>query len=507
MSHRFTALTVALTASIAFFLGITVAERSLVAPGAPTLPVAVRAAGAPAPAVVPPGGAVNFADVAALVNPAVVNVDAASRRRAQNAPARELGAPGGWDDESPETEGRRPGDPEVPNSGSGSGVIIEADGYILTNHHVIDGAERITVKLSDGRNLRARVIGADPATDVALIKVDASAPLPVARLGDSALLRVGEWVCAIGNPLAYEHTVTVGVISYLGRKLYDASLDDYIQTDAAINYGNSGGPLINARGEVIGINAAMSWKASNIGFAIPINQAVSILPQLKAVGRVTRGYLGVTLRDLDPDLVESLALGDLAGALVQDVTDGSPGARAGLRAYDVILSVDGEAVRSNDELVRRIAAREPGAVVRLRLVRDGQEQYLNVRLTERPAVEGAEDGGAPGPGGASPARNPVGGLGVGVRELDRAAHRRLQLPDALTGVLVTAVDPLSSAYDAGMERGDIVLEINRQPVRSIADYQRLTRGLSPGRVVALYCYVPDIGQRALRAVRVEALPE
>lgn len=506
MSHRFTVLTAALAAATAFLLGLTV-DRAMDGP-APAAPVVVRAAAPPLAPVALPAGGVNFADVAALVNPAVVNVDAASRRRAAGGLLRDPATPERWGEESQENDGRRPGDPDMPEAGSGSGVIIEADGFILTNHHVIDGAERITVKLADGRSLRARVVGSDPATDVALIKVDAPAPLPAARLGDSGLLRVGEWVCAIGNPLAYEHTVTVGVVSYLGRKLYDASLDDYIQTDAAINYGNSGGPLINARGEVIGINAAMSWKASNIGFAIPINQAVAILPQLKANGRVSRGYLGVTLRELDPDLVESLGLGAVSGALVQDVTDGSPGARAGLRAYDVILSVDGETVRSNDDLVRRIAAGAPGMVVRLRVVRDGSEQHVAVRLTERPAAEGqAEAGSSVETPRARPARAPVGGLGVGVREIDRAAHRRLDLPSGMAGVVVTAVDPLSNAYDAGMERGDVILEINRQPVRSLADYQRLTGGLAPGRVVAVYCYVPELGQRALRAVRVEALPE
>lgn len=504
MSHRFTVLTVALSAAITFLLGITVGQRGADAPPAAVAPappdVKPRASLAPGP----PGGAISFADVAALVNPSVVNVDAASRRHASRDRGRALPPP----PDGSEEDGRQMGDPESPEAGAGSGVIVEADGHILTNHHVIQGAERITVKLADGRSLRARVIGSDPATDVALIKVDAAEPLPAARIGDSTLLRVGEWVCAIGNPLAYEHTVTVGVVSYLGRKLYDASLDDYIQTDAAINYGNSGGPLINARGEVIGINAAMSWKASNIGFAIPINQAMGIVPQLKAAGRVSRGYLGVTLRDLDPDVVESLGLRNVSGALVQDVTDGSPGARAGLRPYDVILRVDGDPVRSNDDLVRRIAARVPGMAVRLRVLRDGQEQDCAVRLTERPPGENEEPGGAfGGKGATAPARAPVGGVGVGVRELDRATARRLDLPDGVFGVLVTAVDPLSSAYDAGMERGDVILEVNRQPVRTLADFQRLTRGVSPGRVLAIYCYLPDLGQRALRAVRVEAFPE
>src|SRR5438552_6413796 len=220
-------------------------------------------------------------------------------------------------------------DQNAPHRGAGSGFIIDADGSILTNNHVIDRAERITVKLSDGRSLRARVIGADPDTDIALIKVDGQTGLPVAPLGDSASLRMGEWVCAIGNPLGYEHTVTVGVVSFLGRKLFDMSLDNYIQTDAAINFGNSGGPLINSRGEVIGINAAISSRASSIGFAVPINGASNVLPQLRARGRVSRGYMGVGLRDVDVHVEHSLNLQVSRAARVQDMTAGSPADRAG----------------------------------------------------------------------------------------------------------------------------------------------------------------------------------
>src|SRR6185503_3672086 len=242
--------------------------------------------------------------------------------------------------------------PDAPRRGTGTGFLIDPDGLILTNHHVIEGAERLTVKLADGRSLRADVIGSDPDTDIALIKVSGNGPFPHAMLGDSSKLRVGEWVCAIGNPLAYEHTVTVGVISFLGRKLFDPSLDNYIQTDAAISFGNSGGPLINSRGQVVGINSAVSRQASNIGFAVPINQARAILKQLRTTGRVERGYIGVTLRDVDPDIQTSLKLSRGDGALVQDVTPGSPGARVGLRAYDVIVSVDGAPVRTHDRLIR-----------------------------------------------------------------------------------------------------------------------------------------------------------
>src|SRR6185295_18764752 len=211
-------------------------------------------------------------------------------------------------------------------------------------NHVIERAERIVVTLSDGRSLRAKVIGADPDTDIALLKVDSPKALPVAPIGDSSSLRMGEWVCAIGNPLGYEHSVTVGVVSFLGRKLFNESLDNYIQTDAAINFGNSGGPLINAQGQVVGINAAISSRASGIGFAVPIDGTRAILPQLKAKGRVARGYIGVGLRDVDPDLERSLKLSVSHGALVQDVTEGSPADRAGLRPYDIVVSLDDSAI-------------------------------------------------------------------------------------------------------------------------------------------------------------------
>ncbi|MBL8140516.1 MAG: trypsin-like peptidase domain-containing protein [Acidobacteria bacterium] len=507
MMRRLAPALFVLTTIVGFMVGFTVRPR--------TGPVAAEPRGGVAPAEpisasarATSPGAVNFADVAARLNPAVVNVEAASRSRQAQAdrqvPQRELF------DEVPDDGGDAgdPVEPELPDEGSGSGFIVEADGHILTNHHVIAGADRVTVKLADGRSLRAVVIGSDPATDVALIKVDAGAPLPVAPLGDSAGVRVGEWVCAIGNPLAYEHTVTVGVVSFLGRKLFDASLDDYIQTDAAINFGSSGGPLINARGEVIGMNAAISRKARNIGFAIPINQARAILPQLKSDGRVARGYLGVTLRDLDPDLSKSLRLSPSAGALVQDVTEGSPGARAGIRPYDVIVSVDGTRVRTNDDLIRHIAARPPGMGTTLQVLRDGRELSVALRLGERPSV-GEEEGARPAParGTPRPADTPSIALGVSVRDLDRSLARRLHVPDGMRGVVVSAVDPLGPAYEAGVERGDIILEVNRVPVPALAEYLGATRAARPGDVLAFFCYLPDLGQRALRAVRVEASQE
>jgi serine protease Do len=366
---------------------------------------------------------------------------------------------------------------------------------------VIQNAERIMVKFSDGRSVQARVLGVDPDTDIALIKVEAK-NLPVAPMGDSETLRVGEWVCAIGNPLAYEHTVTVGVVSYLGRKLFDSSLDNYIQTDAAINFGNSGGPLINGRGEVVGINSAISQRASNIGFAVPINEARAILPQLKAEGRVARGYMGVTLSDVDPDLQRSLRLTSTQGALVQDVTNGSPGHRAGLRAYDLITGIDDRRVVNNNEIIREVARRGPGTLARLQVVRDGRTQTLTVRLGERPTRTAGRvlDDANP----VRPSSNVVMPLGLSVRDIDGATARRLRLPSGVNGVVVTRVDPLSSASDAGLQRDHIVMEINRRPINSADAYNRLARAAHPGDVLAVYVYIPGSEQRSIRAIRVDA---
>jgi serine protease Do len=314
---------------------------------------------------------------------------------------------------------------------------------------------------------------------------------------------MGEWVCAIGNPLGYEHTVTVGVVSYLGRKLFDASLDNYIQTDAAINFGNSGGPLINSRGEVIGINAAISSRASNIGFAVPINGASGVLPQLRARGRVSRGYIGVQLREVDADLQRSLNLPVTHGAFVQDVTSGSPADRAGIRAYDVVLSFDGANVTNDDDLIRQISGKTPGSAAPVRLLRDGREITITVKLSERPRRDTGN--AAAQPSKVQPIRDSDDDapLGLTVRDLDAAAFNRYELPRDIRGVLITRVEPLSPSFDADVQRGTVLLQINRKPVESVADYRRLARAAHPGDVVALYIYSPDLDQRQLKTVRVE----
>ncbi|MEO7787986.1 MAG: trypsin-like peptidase domain-containing protein [Vicinamibacterales bacterium] len=440
---------------------------------------------------------VSFADVSERINAAVVNIDA-SANPAGRGPVRS-GRPTG------EAPPDGPRELDAPRPGSGSGFVIDKAGYILTNQHVIEAAQRITVTLADGRSFRAEVVGADAAIDIALLRIDGAADLPEAPLGNSDQLRVGEWVCAIGNPLGYVHSVTVGVVSFVGRKLYDPSLDNYIQTDAAINFGNSGGPLINTRGEVVGINAAVSPRTSSIGFAVPINQAVAVLPQLKSTGRVARGFLGVTLTDVTPGLQRALGLTVARGAVVQDISVSSPAERAGLRPYDVVVDVEGQAVESNDELIREIAARAPGTAARLAIVRDGRRQTLVVKLSERPR-RGEEFGGVAGPPEAGPSRPadapPRSPLGITVRALDRTFLGRVEVPEPIRGVVIRVVDQAGPAY-AVLRRGLVIMEINRRETPTLAAYDTLVAAAKPGDVMAIYFYDPSLGQRSLVTVTVE----
>jgi serine protease Do len=441
----------------------------------------------PAP-LAPPGlfgSAPSFADVVAQVNPAVVHVDVIEdttddpHAGVVDAPALDL-----------------------PRRGEGSGFIVDPNGYILTNHHLVPGPGRIRVRLADRRELPARLVGSDPSTDLALLKLDERG-LPTVRLGDSDRLRVGDWVCAIGNPLEFDHTVTVGVVSSLGRKIWNQSFDAYIQTDAAINPGNSGGPLVNRHGEAVGISAAVSSEAQGIGFAVPINVARSVLGQLRDRGRVERGYLGIELHELDPDLARMIGLADTRGALVLDVEHGEPAAKAGLRRWDVIKSVSGQAVEDGDDLVRTISALRPGTEVRLGVIRDGRALVLQALLEARGAEEEVEPQAQATPQ-ATPARKGD-ALGLVVGNLPAATRAELRVPQDRVGVVVRDVLGVDPGVDA-LEQGDLVVEINRRPTPDLAAYRRVLGALEPGEPVWLYVFRPRPQASFLTRVYVEKRP-
>ena len=489
--NRLIWIVAALTGVVGFLLGL-VAMRSdapasrdagLVIPAAVSAPVSTPVVINDAPG---PPAAADFAAVAARLNAAVVNVDAAVRG---DSGAR---TNSGWRRDLAD-------DPAMPREGKGSGFIIDPSGYILTNFHVVEGADRLTVTLGDGRTFQASVAGVDPALDVALIKITATGPLPTAVLGDSERLRVGQWVCAIGNPLGYVHSVTVGVVSFLGRKLFDQTLDAYIQTDAAISLGNSGGPLVDAEGRVIGITSAVSSQAASIGFAIPISCVVAVLPQLRERGRVSRGDLGAGLTRVTPALQLALALSVDHGALVQDVPAETPAERAGLRPYDVILSADGVDIRSDEELLRHVAAKAPGTATSLDVLRAGNRHKFIAKLAERPIpassqrrVQRAEARPA-----AEREQDP---LGLAVRVLDPSSALRRALPESVQGVVVVDVDPAGPARVARLRPGQIVLEVNRQPTLSVAAFHAAVNGIARGGAAAVLVYDPISNQRMLVAI-------
>jgi serine protease Do len=391
---------------------------------------------------------------------------------------------------------------DLPRRGEGSGFIVDPSGYILTNHHLVPGPGRIRVRLADRRELPARLVGSDPSTDLALLKLEAKG-LPTVRLGDSDRLRVGDWVAAIGNPLEFDHTVTVGVVSSLGRKIWNQSFDAYIQTDAAINPGNSGGPLVNRHGEAVGISAAVSSEAQGIGFAVPINVARAVLGQLRDRGRVERGYLGIELHELDPDLARMMGLADARGALVLDVFAGEPAAKAGLRRYDVIKSVSGQAVEDGDGLVRAISAMRPGTQVRLGVVRDGKLVEVPAMLDARGADEG-QDVAQPAAPKALPARYGD-ALGLVVGNLPAATRVELRVPPDRLGVVVRDVLGADPGVDA-IEEGDLIVEINKRPTPDVAAYRRVLGGLDAGAPAWLYVFRPRPQRSLLTRVYVERRP-
>lgn len=365
----------------------------------------------------------------------------------------------------------------IPNApGSGAGVIITPDGHIITNNHVVGDATEIEVRLSDKTKLIAQVVGKDPDTDLAVLKVTSNHPLPSARFGDSTTVRVGQWVLAVGNPFGLERTVTLGVVSGIGRENVNLSrYENFIQTDASINPGNSGGPLFNLRGEVIGINTAIINFAQGIGFAIPSNMAKQVLQQLVAQGRVVRGWLGVGIQPLTPELAKKFGVTEQEGVLVNEVFEKDPAAAAGIKPGDVITRIEGAVIDSPNRLSRIVAGLAPGATTKVEVVRNQQRMVLDVALTERrdQAIVASL------PQSRSEAK-----LGLDVQDLTAALSEKFKLHEN-RGVLITKVDPGSLAHSEGLREGDLIKEVNRVEVGSVGDFTSAVSKVRRGDTVLL----------------------
>jgi len=416
-------------------------------------------------AVVPHGVPNTFADLAEASSPGVVNISAEKAMSAH--PLEEFFGMPNFPFQLPEQQQPMPRERKQLVPSLGTGFVISKDGYIVTNNHVIEETEKLTVKFNDGSELPATIIGRDPKTDIGLIKVEAKKPLFALPLGDSEGVRPGEWVVAIGNPFGLEHTVTAGIVSAKHRNIDHGAYDDYIQTDAAINPGNSGGPLLNLSGEVIGINTAINPRANTIGFAVPIDMAKAILPQLKASGHVTRGWLGVVIQGVTPELAEELGLDETKGALVSKVIEDGPGAKAGIEKMDVIREFDGQPVDTYDDLPKIVASTPVNKKVDISVIRDGKRVVLHpkIALLEEPDAETQKTSATPAP--------PLGAksFGLAVQDLSRELAEQLGLEDT-KGVVVTSVDPDGPASEAGIRQGDVILEVGRQEVKDAKSLQK-----------------------------------
>jgi serine protease Do len=431
---------------------------------------------APAP-VLAFGAPESFADLAAQISPSVVNITTTSTvaATAEGNPMVPPGSP--FEDLFPDQNGPR--GPQR-SEALGSGFVISEDGYIVTNNHVIEGADSIEIEFFTGKKLPAKLVGTDPKTDIALLKVETDAPLPFVQFGDSDLARVGDWVVAMGNPLGQGFSVSAGIVSARNREL-SGTYDDYLQTDAAINRGNSGGPLFNMDGQVIGVNTAIlspNGGSIGIGFSMASNVVTKVVDQLKQFGETRRGWLGVRIQDVTPDIAESMGLTEAKGALVTDVPDG-PSKTAGIKPGDVITMFDGNEVTDANSLTRRVADAPVGEAVPVVVLREGKSETLQVTLGRREDEE-AKAFPAATPAPAEPSEMDL--LGLTLSPLNDDLRGKLGLEPGAEGLVVTGVDQTSEAFTKGLREGDIITEAGQQKVLRLKDLQdRIAEAKSAGR--------------------------
>jgi len=401
----------------------------------------------------------NFSDLAEKVRPGVVNIQVAKKvKNAGFAQGNPFGDRNPFGDFfGPFSEGNPPRGPQ--QRGVGSGFVMSRDGYILTNNHVVEDADQIKVKFANGKEVEGKVVGRDPKTDLAVIKIGGATNLQPLTLGNSDDLKVGNWVVAVGSPFGLEQTVTAGIVSAKGRTIGAGPYDNFIQTDASINPGNSGGPLINMKGEVVGINTAIIADGQGIGFAIPINMAKEIVPQLEAKGHVTRGWLGVGIQEMTPELAKSLGLKEKEGALVAQVFSGSPAEKAGIEAGDVIVEFHGKQIIESKDLPRIVASTPVGESVVVKVSRDGKVMDRQVKLGEMEEKD------------VQVSKTPTShkSLGITLQNVTPEIAKGLGLKKE-SGVVVARVEPGSPAADAGIQRGDVIQEVNRKTVKDVEDF-------------------------------------
>jgi len=456
---------------VAFFIVslVGVLRSSFTSSGAPEIPAAQAV---PSASNTPGSTPNSFSDLVERVKPAVVNISTSKTFKGRGGFGTPFGGSPFGDDFFDRFFGDMPRR-DFKQRSLGSGFIISNDGYIFTNNHVVEQADKIRVKISDGKEYDAKVIGTDANTDIALIKIKPDNSLPVADIGDSEAVRVGEWVVAIGNPFGLDATVTAGIVSAKGRVIGAGPYDNFIQTDASINPGNSGGPLFNMEGKVIGINTAIVAQGQGIGFAIPINMAKNILTDLKSKGKVTRGWLGISIQDITDDIAQNLNHKNKNGALVSDVFKGDPADKAGIKIGDIIIEINGKPVKDTHELLLMIAAMKVGQKMNVKAIRDGKEMTFQVVVAERKdnvtmAME----------------KSSLGHFGIAAQDITPEMAKQMRI--SRDGVMVTDVQAGSPADEVGIQPGDIIVQVNRVKISSMKDYVREITKAAQKKSVTLF---------------------